>query len=96
MKAIKLTTEQYNRSLRSGLNHLWLYRRQETRQRTHNNSIFLGRTIGDPFACLVIEYDSEICDGDIENLFGNGTFIDGAVSPDDKQNMMWDSFYIKN
>jgi hypothetical protein len=96
MKAIKLTTEQYNRSLRSGLNHLWLYRRQETSQRTHNNSIFLGRTVGEPFGCLVIEYNSDISDSDLEKLFGIGTFTDGAVSPDDKQNMRWDSFYIKN
>ena len=95
MKAIKLTTEQYQRSLKSKLNHLWIYKRQDTTQRTHNNSIFLGRTIGEPFGCLVIEYDSIICDKEIEQLFGKGAFIDGAVSPDDKQGMRFDSFYIK-
>ena len=96
MKAIKLTHEQYQRSLKSKMNHLWLYSKNETTQRTHNNSIFLSRTIGLPFACLVIEYDACIYDKDIEKLFGKGTFIDGAVSPDDKENMNVDSFYIKN
>jgi hypothetical protein len=95
MKAIKLTTEQYQRSLKSGLNHLWLYSKTDTTQRTHNNSIFLTKTIGMPFACLVIEYDKDIHDKDIEKLFGKGAFIDGAVSPDDKENMNVDIFYIK-
>jgi hypothetical protein len=96
MKAIKLTKEQYQRSLKSGLNHLWLYRRQDTTQRSHSNSIFLGRTIGDPYACLVVEYDSNVSDAEIEKIFGKGVFIDGAVSPNDKENMRWDSFYIKH
>lgn len=95
MEAIKLKTEQYQRSLKANINHLWLYRKQETTRRTHNNSIFLGRTIGEPFACLVIEYDRVINDLDIERIFGKGYFVDGAVSPDDKENMRFDSFYIK-
>ncbi len=96
MKAIKLTSEQYQRSLKARMNHLWLYRRQDTAQRRHNHhSIFLGRTVGDPFACLVIEYDSNIQDHDLEKLFGAGTFMDGAVSPPDKENMHCDVFYIK-
>jgi hypothetical protein len=96
MKAIKLTTEQYQRSLNArNINHLWLYRRQETTQRTHNNSIFLGRTIGEPFACLVAEYEGCIFDGDIEKVFGKGAFYDGAVSPDDKENMNVDVYYVK-
>jgi len=97
MKAIKLTTEQYQRSLKArGFNHLWLYNKNETTRRTHNNSIFLTKTIGQPLACLVVEYDGCICDEDIENLFGKGTFIDGAVSPDDKENMNVSVYYIKN
>ena len=95
MKAIKLTHEQYQRSLKSKMNHLWLYSKNETTQRTHNNSIFLSRTIGYPFACLVIEYDACICDKDIESIFGKGTFIDGAVSPDDKENMNVGVYYVK-
>ena len=95
MKAIKLTSEQYQRSLKAKMNHLWLYSKNETTQRTHNNSIFLSRTIGDPFACLVVEYDSCICDEDIENVFGKGVFYDGAVSPDDKENMNVDVYYVK-
>ncbi len=95
MKAIKLTSEQYQRSLKSGLNHLWLYRKHDTTQRTHNNSIFLCRTIGQPFACLVVEYNGGFCDADLEEVFGKGTFIDGAVSPDDKENMHVDVYYVK-
>ena len=95
MKAIKLTPEQYQRSLKAGINHLWLYSKNETTQRTHNNSIFLNRTIGMPFACLVVEYDGVIYDEDIEKVFGKGTFYDGAVSPYDKENMDVDVYYVK-
>jgi len=95
MKAIKLTTEQYKRSLNSRMNHLWLYSKNETTQRTHNNSIFLSRTIGIPFACLVVEYDGCICDEDIEDVFGKGVFLDGAVSPNCKENMNVDVYYVK-
>ena len=95
MKAIKLTSEQYQRSLKAGMNHLWLYFKNKTTQRTHNNSIFLSRTIGEPFACLVVEYDGCIYDKDIEKVFGKGVFYDGAVSPNDKENMMVDVYYVK-
>jgi hypothetical protein len=96
IETVKLTNEQYQRSLKAKMNHLWLYSKYETTQRTHNNSIFLTKTIGSPFACLVVEYDKCICDEDIESIFGKGTFIDGAVSPNDKENMLVDSFYVKN
>jgi hypothetical protein len=95
MKAIKLTSEEYKRSLNAKMNHVWLYSRFQTTQRTHNNSIFLGRTIGQPFACLVVEYDKCIFDEDIENIFGKGVFYDGGVSPDDKERMSVDCFYVK-
>jgi hypothetical protein len=96
MKAVKLTAEQYNRSLKAKeFNHVWLYNTQTSTQRTHNNSIFLTKTIGQPVACLVIEYSSDICDNDLEKVFGKGTFFDGAVSPDDKENMHIDVYYIK-
>ena len=95
MKAIKLTSEQYQRSLTAKMNHLWLFSNLDTTQRTHNNSIFLTRTIGRPIACLVVERNGSICDEDIEQVFGKGIFIDGAVSPDDKEKMNLDVFYIK-
>ena len=95
MKAIKLTSEQYQRILKAGMNHLWLYSKNETTQRTHNNSIFLSRTIGEPFACLVVEYDGCIFDEDIEKVFGKGVFYDGGVCPDDKENMNVDVYYVK-
>lgn len=97
MKAVKLTTEQYQRSLNAkGFDHIWLYSRYDTTQRTHNNSIFLTKTIGQPFACLVLEYNSSLCDDDIKIIFGKDVFIDGGVSPDDKENMRLDVFYIKH
>jgi hypothetical protein len=97
MKAIKLTQEQYKRSLKfgTGMNHLWLYSKNQTTQRTHNNSIFLTRTIGEPFACLVVEYDGTMYDKDLQKVFGYDIFIDGAVSPDDKENMNVDVYYVK-
>jgi len=96
MKLIKLTTEDYQRSLKAKINHLWVYSKYHTTQRTHNNSIFLSRTIGDPMACLVIEYDATIWDEQIEKIFGKGAFIDGAVSPEDKENMTVPCYYIKS
>ena len=96
MKTIKLTPEQYQRSLTArGMNHLWLYSKNDTTQRTHNNSIFLTKTIGEPFACLVVEDNGCYSDNDIEKVFGKGTFTDGAVSPDDKSNMNVDVYYVK-
>ena len=96
MKAIKLTRDDYKRSLESKMmSHVWLYNRYETTQRTHNNSIFMRRTIGDPFACLVVETDKCLSDEAIEKVFGKGVFCDGGVSPDDKEQMYVDCFYVK-
>ena len=95
MKAIKLTSEQYQRSLKARINHLWLYSKNDTSIRTHNNSIFLNRVVGLPFACLVVEYDKVICDEDIQDVFGKDVFIQGGVSPDDKENMNVDVYYVK-
>jgi hypothetical protein len=96
MKVIKLTPEDYQRSLNAkGFNHRWLYSKQNTTQRTHNNSIFLTKTIGMPFACLVEENDSDLQDWDICEAFGKDIFVEGSVSPLDKERMNVDVFYIK-
>ena len=96
MTPIRLTQEQYKRSLSDKkFTHVWLYSRIETKQITHNNSIFLSRTIGVPFACLVMENEGCMCDEDLQKVFGKDVFYDGAVSPDDKQNMNVDIYYIK-
>lgn len=96
MTPIRLTQEQYRRSLSDKkFTHVWLYSRTETKQRTHNNSIFLSRTIGVPFACLVMENEGCMCDEDLQKVFGKDVFYDGAVSPDDKKNMNVDVYYIK-
>ena len=96
MKAIKLTSEQYQRSLlNKNFNHVWLYSKNQTTQRTHNNSIFLSKTKGDPFACLVMEWDGCMYDGDLQKIFGKEVFVDGGVSPDAKKNMYVDVYYVK-
>jgi hypothetical protein len=96
MKAIKLTSEQLQRSfLNKKMNHVWLYSKYETEQRTHNNSIFLGRTIGEPFACLVVEWDGCVSDEDIEKVFGKGSFMSGGLTPDAKKNVQVDAYYVK-
>jgi hypothetical protein len=96
MTPIRLTQEQYKRSLSDKkFTHVWLYSKSDTTQRTHNNSIFLSRTIGMPFACLVMENEGCMCDEDLQKVFGKDVFYDGAVSPDDKQNMNVDIYYIK-
>lgn len=96
MTPIRLTQEQYQRSLSNNyFTHVWLYSKSDTTQRTHNNSIFLSRTIGVPFACLVMENEGCMCDADLQKVFGKDVFYNGAVSPDDKQNMNVDIYYIK-
>lgn len=96
MKAIKLTSEQYQRSLLAkNFTHVWLYSKNETTQITHNNSIFLSRTIGEPFACLVMEYDGCMYEPNLQKVFGKDVYYDGGVSPDDKQNMNLDVYYVK-
>ena len=98
-KMVKLTKEELQRSLTATntISHLWLYKRNDTRQRTHNNSGFLTRTIGEPFACLVVKCDSCIYDGDIQDFFGKDVFIDGGVSPKDKEYFIqkFEAYYYK-
>lgn len=95
----KLTKDEVKRSLKATnvVSHLWLYSTTNTTQRTHNNSISLTRTIGDPIAVLITKYDSELCDWDIKDYFGNDFFVDGGVSPNDRDGMMFgfDCYYYK-
>jgi hypothetical protein len=81
MKAIKLTPEQYRRSLNSKSDHLWVY----------NKNI----NFGSPQFCIVLDNDKNICDFELSKLFGEGHFMDGSVSPNDKSQMFYDVFYIK-
>lgn len=95
----KLTNDEVNRSIKAGsiVNHIWVYSKYDTHQRTHNNSIYLTRTIGEPIACIVVKYGSCMCDSDIIKFFGNGSFTDGGVSPDDKENILlrYPCYYYK-
>jgi hypothetical protein len=88
-KIVKLTQEQFQRSLKASntVTHLWLYSHDVTRQKTHNNGAFLRRTVGQPLGCLVVKHDSCIYDGDIQDFLGKDVFIDGGLSPYDKQNL---------
>jgi hypothetical protein len=95
----KLTIDEVQRSIKASnmVSHLWLYSKSDTYQRTHNNSIFLTRTMGEPIACIVVQYDSCMCDDDFKYHFGKDVFIDGGVSPDDKDGVVfqYDCYYYK-
>ena len=93
----KLTIDEVQRSITASnmVSHLWLYSKSDTCQRTHNNSIFVTRTIGEPIACIVVKHDSCMYDGDFQKHFGKDVFIDGGVSPDDKDGVLfqYDCYY---
>lgn len=95
MKAIKLTQEQFKRSLEAKVDHLWVYNKYINSKKTHRNGMSLNRYSGKPQFCIVLDYDKNITDQDIEKLFGRGCFINGGVSPDDREQMIYDSYYIK-
>lgn len=95
MKAIKLTNEQYKRSLKAKVEHLWVYNKYTNSKKTHINSFSLNNFKGKPQFCIVIDYDEHIQDQELEKIFGKGSFINGGVSPDDKEQMIYDSYYIK-
>ena len=95
MKAIKLTSEQYKRSLKGKVEHLWVYNKNINNKKIHNNSIFLNKWNGNPQLCVIIDQDKNIQDQELEKIFGNGSFINGAVSPFDKEQMSFDCYYVK-
>ena len=41
------------------------------------------------------DYKLYYSDKDIEKVFGKGVFYDGGVSPNDKENMNVDVYYVK-
>ena len=95
MKAIKLSQEEFKRSLNSNkVDHLWIYNKSINDKKIHNNGISLNKWNGRPQICIVLDRDSKIQDRDIERMFGKGSFINGAVSPDDKEQMVFDTYYI--
>ena len=55
----------------------------------------MTKTIGTPKCCVVVEREAYLSDEDIRNVFGKDAFIDGAVSPYDKENLYFESFYLK-
>jgi hypothetical protein len=91
MRAIKLTQEQYIRSLKSNLSHEWVMDSASAVKPTRN-SIF-SRYSGPMLACIVS--DGSLSDYDIKKIFGPTAFIDGPVSPGDKDCIPVDVFYIK-
>lgn len=94
-KVIKLTHPQYLRSLQnSNMIHLWLYNRNINGKKTHRNGISLNMWKGAPQLCVVLEQNMTINDKEIERIFGTGSFIYGAVSPNDKEQMFTDVYYI--
>tara|TARA_R100000541_G_scaffold23737_3_gene33521 strand:- start:2107 stop:2403 length:297 start_codon:yes stop_codon:yes gene_type:complete len=95
MKAIKLTDEQFKRSLKGNVEHLWVYNKKINDKKIHNNSFSLNQWKGKPQMCVVIDDDKNIQDYQLEKIFGKGSFINGAVSPCDKEQMVYDCYYIK-
>ena len=95
MKAIKLTQEQFQRSLTAKVDHVWVYNKNFNSKKIHRNGISLNRYNGKPQFCIVLDYDKNIIDQDLEKLFGKGCFKNGGVSPDDREQMIYDSYYIK-
>jgi hypothetical protein len=99
MKAVKLNQEQYKRSLKSKkVDHLWVYNKYSNRKKTHNFGPSLNKYTGGPQFCIVVDIDSDrnsnVQDHDLEKLFGKGAFINGGPSPDDKEQMRFDVYYI--
>ena len=95
MKAIKLTQEQFKRSLKGNVDHVWVYNKNINSKKIHRNGISLNRYSGAPQFCLVLDYNKNLQDFQVEEIFGKGYFINGGVSPYDKEEMIYDSYYIK-
>ncbi len=95
MKAIKLTQEQFQRSLKGNVDHVWVYNKNINSKKIHRNGISLNRYNGKTQFCIVVDYDKNLNDYQVEEIFGKGHFINGGVSPDDKEQMLYDSYYIK-
>jgi hypothetical protein len=95
MKAIKLTQEQFQRSLKAKVDHLWVYNKYVNSKKTHRDGISLNMHKGKPLLCIVIDDDKNIYDHDLDKLFGKGCFVNGGVSPNDREQMIYDSYYIK-
>ena len=95
MKAIKLTQEQFQRSLKANVDHVWVYNKNINSKKIHRNGISLNRYNGKPQFCIIIDYDKHIQDQELEKIFGKGYFINGGLSPNDKEQMIYDSYYIK-
>ena len=95
MKAIKLTQEQFQRSLNAKVDHVWVYNKNINDKKIHRNGISLNMYNGKPQFCIVVDYDKNLHDYQVEEIFGKGYFINGGVSPDDKEQMVYDSYYIK-
>jgi len=95
MKAIKLTQEQFQRSLKAKVDHLWVYNKNINSKKIHRNGISLNRYNGKPQLCIVLDDEKNLHDHQIEAMFGKGYFINGGVSPDDREQMIYDSYYIK-
>ena len=95
MKAIKLTQEQFKRSLKANVDHVWVYNKNINSKKIHRNGISLNRYNGAPQFCIVLDYNNDIQDFHVEEIFGKGYFMNGGVSPYDKEQMIYDSYYIK-
>ena len=97
MRTVKLNEDQYQRSLKSrDMDHLWVYNKNVNSKKIHNFGTSLSKWNGAPQLCIVIDNNENISDDDLSKIFGKGSFINGAVSPDDKEQMAFETYYISN
>ncbi len=96
-KIIKLTLEQFKNSLKNrDLDHFWVYNYDVMYQRNINdNGISLNRYNKKPSLCLVIENGRSLYGINLQAFFGEGAFLNGGVSDDEKENMTCEVYYIK-
>tara|TARA_R110000850_G_scaffold265059_1_gene394439 strand:- start:91 stop:381 length:291 start_codon:yes stop_codon:yes gene_type:complete len=94
MKAIKLTNKQYKRSLTGKVDHLWVYNKNINNKKIHTNGVSLNKWNGKPQLCIVLDSDKNIQDSELSKLFGKGSFMNGAVSPFDKEQRSFECYYI--
>ena len=92
MNKIQLNQEQYNRSLKAtAYGHYWVFNKNTS---TPCKNPLFTLPFG-PSICIVINDEVDICNYELEKLFGRGSYLGGPVSPQDKGGMTGPVFYIK-
>ena len=94
IRKTKLTAEQFERSLDSDLDHLWVYNKRVNDRKVHNYGQSLNGYTGDPIACIVVSAEFDASDANLSKIFGKGSFLNGSVTSYDKEEMTIDAYYL--